>query len=1148
MPKIYNLILPFLMVVLLFSCKSHSPSTVSKLNNKCEPYDQFAFQRSFPDSDFNWKGWQHSMADIRVKEAAKAKLTDCVGAEVNWTQQGPANVGARCNTLAVKPDDENTVLAGFAGGGIFKSTDGGVNWHPVFDDHLELCISDITFDINDPNVVYAGTGDPNLPAIVFNGNGVYKSIDAGETWTYLGLSEQGITSKVLVHPDSPKILFAAAMGNPYIRDNHRGIYKSINGGISWQQVLFVSNQAGASDLVQSPTNPDILYASFWDRIRSNTESVIYGPNAKVYKSTDGGDSWVLLGGGLPTGTMGRTGLAISPENPDKVYVVFVDSLSEPGGLYKTINGGATWTSLNINALGNAYSDFGWYFGKIRLNPINDEEVYFLGVQMYRKPAGSNSWVTAGSGHPDYHDLVFTPSGRRYIATDGGVYRNDAGQMFWTKCKNLPVTQFYHTTFNPHEPNVYWGGTQDNGIQKGAGGAAINDWSLIFLADGFHCAFDPNDAQTFWVEIQNGAIHKTTNGGSSWQFGTSSLGTTDRVSWDAPFFMSRFSTTKLFSATYRVYNSFGNSWSAISPDLTDGIIYSPRFHTITALQESPKIPEKLMAGTSDGNVWRREPTGGWINITGSLPDRYVTSVQLSGALPQRLFVTNSGFRDDEYIPHVHRSDDNGATWIDISGDLPQMPVNDLFIMPNHADSVLFVATDAGVYCTKNRGQTWNRLGNNMPIIPVFDLEENPVRKELVAATFARGIWTFPLDSVFSQHQTVSVTISGTVTTETGMGVPEVNFGTEKSDADGNFQIHNVPGCTPYSLTPFRNDNPLNGLTTFDLVLISKHILGIEALGSPFKMMAADANRSNSITSFDIVSLRKLILGIDTALVGNTSWRFVPTSHDFINPTNPFLNTIPGHLDTQLASESLSDVNFTAVKVGDVNNTVVPSALSVAKERTLGEYSLAVQDYDYQVAEKVVVPFRGEMSDVIAVQFTLNFDTSQLMLQSIEPIMDGITLDNFGLHQSRQGLVSVSIQQTESAAAPFFNIVFIAKKSGKLSRSLKLGDLPTPSLAFREDGSGLQPVLWQRDVHSAAVVFAPNPFGEAGTWMDYQAAPGANEQVGVTLEIFDVQGKVVFSKQINGSQRIQLSPAIFPQSGVYFWRLGAGGQAGKLVFRP
>jgi hypothetical protein len=1105
----------------------------------------FSFQRSYPDRDFDWKGWKNAMQEVRLTLDAQAKPLDCAGVTGNWTEQGPANIGARCNTLAVKPDDENTVLAGFAGGGIFKTTDGGVNWRPVFDDHLELCIGDITFDPVNPNVVYAGTGDPNLPSIVFNGDGVYKSVDAGETWNYLGLGEQGIVSKILVHPTIPKILFAATMGNPYVRDEERGIFKSINGGLTWQKVLFVSNQAGASDLVQSPVNPNILYASFWDRIRNNTESIIYGPNAKVYKSEDGGDTWQQLTNGLPNGTQGRTGLAISQQNPDKLYVLYVDSLSTTGSMYKTTNGGTSFTPVNISSLEDACSDFGWYFGKVRVNPTNDEDLYFLAILLYRKQAGSSSWISAGGGHADSHDLVFTPSGRRYWANDGGVYRNDVGQMTWTKCKNLPVTQFYRTTFNPHQPNIYWGGTQDNGIQKGVGGASINNWSTVFAADGFQSAFDPNDPLTFWVEIQNGTIHKTTNGGVSWQFGTSALGTTDRCSWDAPFFRSKFGDTKLFSATYRVYVSSGSGWGAISPDLTDGIIYTPRFHTVTALHESPVLPEKLMAGTSDGNVWRREPTSNWVNITGNLPDRFVTSVQLSPTLSNRLFVTHSGYRSDEQIPHVHRSDNNGSSWVDISGDLPQMPINDIFILPQHADSVLFVAADAGVYYSLNRGTNWSRLGGNMPVIPVFDLEINPVRKELIAATFARGIWTFPLDSIFAQAPNIQVFLNGTIKTETGIGVNAVQVGNSTTNQNGDFQAA-VPGCSDYQLAPYRNDNPLNGVTTYDLVLMSKHILGIEALGSPYKMIAADANLSNSITTFDIVALRKLILGIDSTIVGNTSWRFIPANHTFSNPGNPFLSPFPQTLEGDLQISSIGNQNFIAVKVGDVNHTVVPNVVGPASERTTGTWQASLPDITFEANETFSVVFGGDMTDIAALQFSLHCNPEYLELHDIEPLAEGVSSQDFGWQHQAMGWFSAALTPAQSAAkhanTPLFRLYLTAKKAGQLREVVQLGAFPTPALVFRSNGAALTPVLWSQPV-AMQVHLSPNPFGNEGVTL--QVEPTASSDTDLIWEVLDVSGKVLYRHNLKGLQQLHLPVGTFPGSGVYYWRIAGTTLAGKLV---
>ncbi|MEZ4925136.1 MAG: hypothetical protein R3A50_02595 [Saprospiraceae bacterium] len=1153
MGKFYLPISCLFFLLYLFGCTpgTHLQSEVLKegLDDKSAPYELFAFQRSFPDTIFDWKGWNQALSEIKTGNAAQARNGDCDVNSGNWQQQGPYNVGGRCNTLASMPGSDDTVLAGFSSGGIFKTTDGGTNWHPVFDDHLQLSIGDITYDPNNPNIVYAGTGDPNVPAIVYNGDGLYKSEDAGETWHYLALEEEGIISKVLVSPDDSETLFVAAMGNPYTPGNKRGIYKSKDGGQTWKQVLFVHEKAGASDLVQSPTNPNILYASFWDRIRNNYESIIFGEHAKVYKSEDRGETWQLLETGLPTGILGRTGLALSYQNPDKLYVVYIGTDSEVSGIYKTINGGDSFEPMDIGNLNKASGGFGWYFGKLRLNPQNDEDLYSLNILLYRKQAGSTSWISAAGGHADSHDLIFTTSGRRYWANDGGVYSNDSGSNNFEKCRNLPITQFYHTTFNPHEPQIYWGGTQDNGIQKGSAATGLNNWDLIIAADGFNCAFDPNDPKTFWVEIQNGTIHKTTDGGNSWEFGSKGLGTgTDRCSWDAPFFLSKFGPSiKLYSATYRVYFSTGSGWAAISPDLTDGNILGDKFHTITEVQESPLVQDKLMAGTSDGNVWVREPTSTWMNITQALPDRFVTSVQLSTIKPNRLFVTHSGFRNDEYIPHVHRSDDNGQTWKDISGNLPQIPVNDLFILPDHADSVLLVANDAGVYFSINSGGSWSRLGANMPVIPVFDVEENPVKKEIVAATFARGIWTFPIDSLFTQQPTVSIPVGGFVKTEAGAGINDVRFGSIKSNATGYYLLPAVPGCSDLSVEPSRNDNPLNGLTTYDLVLMSKHILGIEPLGSPYKIIAADANRSNSLTTFDIVEFRKLILGIYDTLQYNTSWRFVPSEYAFPNIANPFADAIPAKIETQLQTTPLNNLNFVGIKIGDVNDTAVPDLNGPLEERTIGTWPLNVEDKTFAANESFSVVFAADLEKLAALQFSLKFDQNLLQFESLTPLHDDILLDNFGMNRLGKGLLSVSIDNVTSTMEqefPLFKLNFKANHAGQLKEALRLVNTPTPPLAYEINGLAYKPVLWRNN--SAEISFAPNPVGKEGTWVQAFLGKSDFDQSELTLEIFDTEGNLIFNRNLNNQETVHIPSEVFSAPGVYFWRTPTLNKSGKLIY--
>jgi photosystem II stability/assembly factor-like uncharacterized protein len=1124
---------------------SQADSETESMQEIMEPYDQFAFQRSYPDRDFDWKGWRAAMQAAR-RGTVEARSTGCGGGTpTNWTLQGPSNVGGRVNTIAVKPNDDATVLAGFSGGGMFKSSDGGVNWHPVFDENTDLAIGHIIFDPLNPNVVYAGTGDPNIPSIAFNGNGIYKSADAGETWQYLGLGMEGIVSKIQINPLNTQVLYAATMGNPSIRDTHRGVYKSSDGGQTWQEVLFVSNQAGASDLVINPANPQILYAAFWDRIRNNQESIIYGTHAKIYKTTDGGANWTPLAGGLPAGIQGRIGLALSQQNPDKVYAVYVDTLSNPGGIYKTIDGGATWQLQSISGLQSAYGGFGWYFAQLRLNPANDEDLYFLGVLLWRKMPGG-SWQPGAGGHADSHDFVITSSGKRYWASDGGVYRSPSGQSNFTKCNNLPTTQIYHTDYNPHQPNTYFIGAQDNGIQNGIGKPAINNWITLFFADGFNTVFDPVDSSTFWIEIQNGTIYKTTDGGNSWGQAQNTLGTTDRTNWNTPFFMSPHHPPKRFAATYRVYESNADNWTPLSGDLTSDTGNQDLYHSVSALDESPVLAEKLIAGTSDGNIWRREPTGPWVKISTGLQNRYVSSVHGSPTSSDRIFVTYSGFSAN-YVAHVLKSDNNGQTWTDISGNLPSLPVNDLYVFPNQSDLVMCAASDAGVYLTTDGGQNWSRLGGNMPYIPVFALERNPVKNQLLAATFGRGLYTFPLDSLLSQPSGAVVNLSGNIKTEIGAGVSATRVNTQplfSTDTAGLYSIMGLPGCQSYTITPYRNDNPLNGVTTYDLVLISKHILGVAPLGSPYKLIAADVNRSGSVTTFDIVLLRKLILGIDTAFSNTQSWRYVASDFVFPNPMQPFLTAFPESRTVQVQTAPLSGLNFIGMKTGDVNGSAQPFG-AVAQDRTDGTWPMTLTDQDFGQGDGGETVLSIDASGLAGMQFSLQFDPSQLELDHIEPLAVGITADHFGINRASSGHISCCFEanprQPWEGTTSLFRLVFRARAAGRVSGAIQVSEMPTPALAYDVYGQVRKPEIRSLSADTPTGLVWPNPSGGAGLWMQ---CPVKGEEI-CRLTVYDQKGNLVIEREVGAWEArngFELPGGLFPAAGVYYFRLDRAGEKG------
>jgi photosystem II stability/assembly factor-like uncharacterized protein len=1131
----------FLMILLtLAACATHRSAPDASINRKSAPYDHVTFQRTYPDRDFDWRGWRQTLRRADAEAGAQARgLSDCnpSAQPTAWTLQGPANVAGRVNSLAVQPTNDSVVLAGFAGGGIFKSTDLGQTWRPVFDDFGNLSIGDLRFDPSNPQVVYAGTGDANMPIMLYNGDGLYRSTDAGDTWQYVGLSEVGIISHIVVHPTNPQVLWVGAAGNPYTRNNQRGVYRSTDGGNTWQQVLFVSNQAGCSGLVQSPANPDVLYASFWDRIRNNSESIVYGPNAKVFKSTDGGSTWAQLGGGLPTGNWGRTGLAVSATNPDKVYALYIDSLSTPGQLLRSTDGGQSWEQLAIGQLEDACADFGWYFGKLSLSPTNDDDLYFHAILLYRRLT-NGGWQVASGGHADSHDLVFCASGRRYWANDGGVYRNEpSGNGMWIKSNNLPATQVYRTSYDPHQTARYWLGAQDNGIKFG-NATNLNSWGSAYSADGFRCIFDPTDPNYLAVETQNGAVHVSTNGGQTFTTGSVAFGTGDRCNWDAPLLRSQHPPYPVYAGTYRVLTGgTPNSWSPISPDLTDGVVIAPRFHTISALGESPLVAGRILVGTSDANVWRNggPPGTPWVNITANLPQRYVTSVTGSPSVANRIFVTHSGFRDNEYLPHIHRSDDNGTTWQDISGNLPQVPVNQLFVLPNHADSVLCAATDAGVYFSRNGGQAWARLGRGMPSVPAFDFAHNLVRRELVAGTFGRGVWTFPLDSIMAQPGEIApiVGVAGQVQTEADAPIARVEvpfFGGLESDTTGQIRLPPLPRCDSVFVVPRRADDPLNGVTTYDLVLISRHILGLEPLGSPYRMIAADANRSNTVTSFDIVLLRRLILGIDSTLVGGMPWRFVPSSHVFPNPANPFTAPIPESV-AFLPHASVPPLDFVGIKIGDLNASA-STQLDVADERTADTWPIEVQDVDFQRDSTHDVIFYLKKNALSAGQFTLRWDADRLEWEGLECLDGQVSADkNFDLRGAERGVVTFAFENAAAAsgdatdqAEPMFAIRWRAKSAGRLSAHLRVADAPTRALAYPAgDAQARRMVLRFSDRAATGPTVWPNPFGSGGCRIRLVAD--------AEVRVLDWSGQVLTTRQGRSGEVLTLAADLFGAAGTY-----------------
>ncbi len=748
-------ILPTLFVFSLFSCSQPQADSVEKVKEEYYPDEDYFSKRNYPETTFDHVSYFKKIEKTKSEFASRVIMG-------TWEDQGPGNIGGRINKIAVNPNNDLEIYLGFARGGVYKSIDGGIHWNSIFNEFNYLSTSHIEIDPTNSDILYIGTGDENISHYPAIGNGVYKSVDGGENWESLGLSEAGIISKVTVAHTDNNIVYASAMGIPFEKTNDRGVYKSTNGGQDWEQVLFVNDSTGIIDMVVAPGNPDIVYAAGWNRLRNNNISRIAGPDAKIWKTIDGGENWSMMENGLPEGDLIRIGLDMYGEDGNTViasYSASVDTTvcNSTGnqflGIYKT-NDGENWeevpTENNFNC--GFQGGFAWYFGKVRINPNNEEDISLCGVNYLRTQSNGENWEsfdqeTPGvSLHVDFHDIVYL-NDKIYAATDGGAYVYDP-ITGWRDLENISTNQFYRVAYNPHEPDQYYGGLQDNGCVGGSN-ADINSWDRLSGGDGFQLQFKSNDPSVFYTESQRGGIRRWTD------FGNQSMGYTQGLNnnrnWNMQYILSPHDPSILFTGTDRMYQRFDteDSWFEISDNLTDAAEDPLGFfqHDITCLSQSPLNPNILTCGTSDGFVWVTDDLGtSWNQINGDLPRRYVTEVKTSPTFDQTIYVTYSGFKNNDFTPHIFRSDNLGADWIDISGDLPQIAINDVYIVPNTNDETIAVANEAGVYLTEDAGLTWDRLGENLPYIQCLDLEYNPINNELIVGTYGRGLQTFDLTQI------------------------------------------------------------------------------------------------------------------------------------------------------------------------------------------------------------------------------------------------------------------------------------------------------------------------------------------------------------------------------------------------------------------
>lgn len=749
---------PFLILaVILISCNQLPPPTKSipskaKLAEKIYPYYERELEKEFPNTELSIEGYLRGKR--QVQEDIRSELTKSAnGFDQPWTVQGPGNIGARINALAVNPENENIIFVGYSGGGLWRTVNGGQTWESVFDTEIFNSISEITIDPESTNTIYIGTGDPNVPGRTFIGEGIYKSSDNGDTWSHLGLTEQRIISKIRIHPDNSEIMYAGSMGLPFTKNDSRGLYRSMNGGADWDKIFYLSDSTGVSDVLVNPEKPEIINVATWDRVRNDSVSLVDGKGSGIFVSQNSGQTWDRAVG-IPDTILCRTGLAYCKSQPANVYAITVDTSHYVSAIYRSRDYGVTFSEINTSMLRDygVGAGFAWYFGKIEVDPNNPDHIYVLEVDLWETYDNGETWLEATPPwwtyevHADKHDLHITDEGRLYLATDGGLYRGQSGSPeFWEDLEDIPTTQFYRVGYNPHRPDLYYGGAQDNGTTAGN----IDNilwWPRILGGDGFQPVFNPIDPDHWFAEVQRGSIRMTTNGGEDFTRATEGLN--GNMNWDMQYIMSPHNHNTMYTGTDSVYialNSYDPVWTPISGNLTEGGFPTSLNVSITSIDESIIRPGLIYVGTSNGLIYVQGAGIDWRKISDitELPLRYITSVKASPSYEGTAFVTMSGYRDNDFSPRVFRTDIFGEDWIDISSNLPDIAINDILIIPDTDDRILFVATDGGIYGSVNRGQEWTRLGLGMPNIVCYDMDYNVAKQELVVATFGRSIMSYPL---------------------------------------------------------------------------------------------------------------------------------------------------------------------------------------------------------------------------------------------------------------------------------------------------------------------------------------------------------------------------------------------------------------------
>jgi photosystem II stability/assembly factor-like uncharacterized protein len=683
---------------------------------------------------------------------------------------GPAGMSGRVTAIDVVRSQPNTIIIGTASGGAWRSDDGGITWKAIFDEQPVASIGAVAIQQNNPAVIWAGTGEGNPRNSHNSGDGIYKSIDGGRSWTKMGLENTRTIHRILIHRDNPDIVYVAAHGAAWGPSEERGVYKTVNGGKTWERVLFTNNTSGCAELVADPSNPDKYFAAMWDYQRKPWTFRSGGPGSGLYVTLDGGKTWTRRTDkdGLPAGTLGRIGLTVSRSKPNIVYAIVESKTID---LYRSTDGGYRWQKLSNDAnLGNRP----FYYNEIHCDPKNENRIYSLWSQVSRSEDGGKTWQVLADWnhvHPDHHALYIHPDNPDFLinGNDGGLNISYDGGNTWRFAENLPLGQFYHVRVDNQLPYNIYGGLQDNGSWIGPGyiwrqgGIRNSDWQEVYFGDGFDVAPVTEDGKIGYAMSQGGnlALYDLNTGKTHNIRPVHPEGLKLRYNWNAALATDPFARDAVYYGSQFLHYSpdRGKTWKIISPDLTTNDTSKQKqalsggltvdatdaenHCTILAIAPSPADRQVIWVGTDDGNLQLTRDGGKtWTNLIARLPGApqraWIPFIQPGKAAGTAWVVINN-YRQNDWEPYLYMTTDFGQTWKRMA-DGKKVRGHCLSVLQDpEEEKLVFLGTEQGLWVSFDGGNAWTRWKNNFPAVPVSDLQLQTRENDLVIGTFGRSVW-------------------------------------------------------------------------------------------------------------------------------------------------------------------------------------------------------------------------------------------------------------------------------------------------------------------------------------------------------------------------------------------------------------------------